>query len=128
MKQFNVQFAFSRGYQWEYIEAETPEQALRIAQWMHDKDDSIIGDNADHYDSLGALEMIEVDDMAVVYQTPETVLSENANALANSLQAAIEALNLVPSFPIPHKEDAHFNSYKLIPQLEKVLRRARSQS
>lgn len=58
------------------------------------------------------------------------IIQAEAESLATALERAITALNSTPSFSIPALCDditPRMTSYKLLPELEKVLRAARGQ-
>ena len=67
-----------------------------------------------------------------IYLSPDDCLQDSAHHLAQGLELAIRAMNMVPSFDTgianPENSRRTLTSYQLLPKLEAILKTARGQS
>ncbi len=67
-----------------------------------------------------------------IYLTPDDNLQNSAHHLAQALEQAICAMNMVPSFDTgitnPEQPKRTLSSYQLLPKLEAILKTARGQA
>ena len=106
------------------IEADTPEQALRLARALWDSDSDRL--DFESYDMAMPLDEIEIadeeDSELAVWQSEDLRLCLAAQDLLDALQQAVQALNEAPRFPVPGLLS---DSYKIAAICDRAIAKAK---
>ncbi len=124
MTEYNAHYRTDGEYALYHFEADTPEQALRLALELYRTDPHAL--QFDPYDGPLPLDEIEISsdtgDQLAVWRSEDMALRLAARQLLEALEAAHAALKTAPCFQVP---SLNSDSYKIAALCEKALANAK---